>query len=212
MPTEIEWEYAARAGNAQSRYGELDAIAWYDGNSGKMTHPVGLKQANALGLYDMLGNVWEWTEDEYAGTSTKIVRGGAWNSGPRFARASTRGWISPTFRDNGVGFRCAEGLRNVPTQSASIENAADGSSARSLTRKATEGYPVPEEVFVEAYVRANAGLDDLDEVHLRELAHLEYRMGKTIDTQVLLLGGGIVNTRGKRAIDYLEKLHRPTIR
>ena len=58
LPTEAEWEYAARAGSTSSRYGELNAVAWYSGNSGKETHPVGQKQPNAWGLYDMLGNVW----------------------------------------------------------------------------------------------------------------------------------------------------------
>jgi formylglycine-generating enzyme required for sulfatase activity len=66
LPTEAEWEYAARAGSSASRYGNLDQIAWYDGNSGNRTHEVGQKQANAWGLYDTLGNVWEWVADWYA--------------------------------------------------------------------------------------------------------------------------------------------------
>ena len=65
LPTEAEWEYAARAGTTGARYGELDAIAWYGGNSGSKTHDVGTKQPNAWGLYDMLGNVWQWTADWY---------------------------------------------------------------------------------------------------------------------------------------------------
>ena len=67
LPTEAEWEYAARAGTSGDRYGNLDAIAWYALNSGRKTHPVGRKLANAWGLYDMLGNVWEWVDDHYGG-------------------------------------------------------------------------------------------------------------------------------------------------
>ena len=63
LPTEAEREYAARAGTTGVRYGELDSIAWYSGNSGRTTHPVGQKRASAWGLHDMLGNVWEWVAD-----------------------------------------------------------------------------------------------------------------------------------------------------
>jgi formylglycine-generating enzyme required for sulfatase activity len=65
LSTEAEWEYAARAGSTGARYGNLDQIAWYSGNSGDTTHEVGQKQANGFGLYDMLGNVWEWVADWY---------------------------------------------------------------------------------------------------------------------------------------------------
>ena len=63
LPTEAEWEYAARAGTTGARYGELDEIAWYRDNSGGTTHPVGQKRANAWGLHDMLWNVLEWVAD-----------------------------------------------------------------------------------------------------------------------------------------------------
>ena len=66
LPTEAEWEYAARAGAATQRGASLDEIAWYADNSGDETHPVGQKKPNAWGLYDMLGNVREWVEDVYA--------------------------------------------------------------------------------------------------------------------------------------------------
>ncbi len=65
LPTEAEWEYAARGRSLGSRYGSLDSIAWYWSNSGGRTNEVGRKQPNRYGLYDMLGNVWEWTADWY---------------------------------------------------------------------------------------------------------------------------------------------------
>src|SRR5258708_34035509 len=65
LPTEAEWEYAARGGDTSARYGAVDSVAWYNANSGSKTHEVGQKQANGYGLYDTLGNVWEWTADWY---------------------------------------------------------------------------------------------------------------------------------------------------
>ena len=110
LPTEKEWEYAARAGTAGARYGALDAIAWYSGNSGGTTHLVALKEANAYGLYDMLGNVLEWTSDNYD-TGTKAVRGGSWNLDAKIVRASFRLRVVPTTRDGNFGFRCVGEFR-----------------------------------------------------------------------------------------------------
>ena len=101
LPTEAEWEYAARAGTTGVRYGQLDEIAWYEGNSGRSRHPVGEKQANAWGLHDMLGNVAEWTADwyqSYPGADDefdftgldRVVRGGSWEHGARSVRAAER--------------------------------------------------------------------------------------------------------------------------
>jgi formylglycine-generating enzyme required for sulfatase activity len=112
LPTEQEWEYAARAGTTGSRYGTLDAVAWYYGNSGRTTHPVGLKQPSAFGLYDMLGNVWEWTVSDYDTTGKyKTVRGGSWLYGTRSVRASLRNGSEPSLRFNNLGFRCVGELR-----------------------------------------------------------------------------------------------------
>lgn len=104
LPTEEEWEYAARAGDPNARYGKLGSIAWYGDNSG--THEVQQKDPNRWGLYDMLGNVWEWTADLYAGSQSPLVRGGAWDSDARFVRVSYRNVLGPTYRDGTVGFRC----------------------------------------------------------------------------------------------------------
>ena len=65
LPTEGDWEYAARGDSAVSRYGPLESIAWYDGNSNDRTHTVATKKPNPFGVFDMLGNVWEWVQDSY---------------------------------------------------------------------------------------------------------------------------------------------------
>ncbi len=120
LPTEAEWEYAARGGTTGPYAGDLEAMAWYDQNSGGMTHPVAKKQANAWGLYDMHGNVWEWTADWYASSyssgavtdptgpstgSNRVVRGGGWDYGARFCRSAFRHNLSPDDRGGNLGFR-----------------------------------------------------------------------------------------------------------
>ena len=113
LPTEAQWEYAARGGNKSRGYtysgsNNVGRVAWYNGNSGKKTSDVGGKQANELGLYDMSGNVWEWCLDWYAknayashsgknpiythGGSRRVLRGGGWNGYPRDVRAANRDW------------------------------------------------------------------------------------------------------------------------
>ena len=108
LPTEAEWEYAARAGSTASRYGDLDAVGWYSGNSGRETHEVGQKEPNGWKLYDMLGNVWEWVADwydEHSGQG-RVVRGGSWINSPRDVRASYRSWYPPGNGLYNLGFRC----------------------------------------------------------------------------------------------------------
>ena len=121
LPTEAEWEYAARAGTSGDRYGNLDAIAWYGANSGKRTHPVGQKAPNAWGLHDMLGNVWEWGADWYGGYPggsvtdpvgpesgsyrVRVTRGGSWLISARYCRAPNRGNFSSGGRYAYLGFR-----------------------------------------------------------------------------------------------------------
>ncbi|WP_425246509.1 formylglycine-generating enzyme family protein [Streptomyces sp. NEAU-NA10] len=110
LPTEAEWEHACRAGTTGPRYGALDAIAWYRGNSDERIHEVGGRQPNAWGLHDMLGNVWEWCWDLYDpevyGTY-RVLRGGGWFDDHWSCRASVRRRSHPTFRVDDVGFRVA---------------------------------------------------------------------------------------------------------
>ncbi len=126
LPTEAEWEYAARGGERGAKDNHLysgsntiDEVAWYDGNSGGQTHPVGQKKANQLGLYDMSGNVWEWCADwygEYPAAaqrnptgpgrgSDRVLRGGGWISSPQYCRAANRDNGNPDARSGYVGFR-----------------------------------------------------------------------------------------------------------
>jgi formylglycine-generating enzyme required for sulfatase activity len=148
LPTEAEWEYAARAGTTGPRYGKLDDIAWYADNSGRQRidndelwrthrdnpdyclrqlldngdapHPVGQKQPNPWGLYDMLGNVWQWTDDWYHGSyehqragnepggnsGPKVRRGGSWAYGSQDERASARNFWGADQKGWCLGFRC----------------------------------------------------------------------------------------------------------
>jgi formylglycine-generating enzyme len=113
LPTEAEWEYACRAGTSGARYGRLDEIAWYRGNSQERVHEVGGKLPNAWGLYDMLGNVWEWCWDLYdaeAYGAYRVLRGGGWFDERWSCRASVRRRSHPTFRIDDVGFRVARSI------------------------------------------------------------------------------------------------------
>lgn len=111
LPSEAEWEFACRAGTNAVRYGELDDIAWYKGNSNGSIQPVGQKEPNAWGLYDMLGNVWEWCEDVYDPTvygSYRIFRGGGWSDEERGCLVTNRRRSHPTFTIDDLGFRIAK--------------------------------------------------------------------------------------------------------
>ena len=111
LPTEAEWEYACKAGEIGIRYGELNNIAWYKDNSSMTSHIVGQKEPNSWGLYDMLGNVWEWCSDIYDETvygSYRIFRGGGWADEERSVMATTRRRSHPLkFKIDDLGFRIA---------------------------------------------------------------------------------------------------------
>ena len=124
LPTEAEWEYAARGGRKSKGYqysgsSNISDVAWYDGNSGNKTHPVGTKQANELGIYDMSGNVYEWCQDwkgSYVNSSQtnptgavsgsyRVYRGGSWYYDARYCRSSYRNSGAPGCRLNRLGLR-----------------------------------------------------------------------------------------------------------
>jgi formylglycine-generating enzyme required for sulfatase activity len=125
LPTEAEWEYAARSGGQNQKYSGTSDVtllgnyAWYGTNAGSTTHPVGQKQANGLGLYDMSGNVWEWVSDWYGAYSStaqtnptgattgshRVNRGGSGSGGAAGGRASGRGNGAPGDRNISIGFR-----------------------------------------------------------------------------------------------------------
>jgi formylglycine-generating enzyme required for sulfatase activity len=128
LPSEAEWEYACRAGTTGDYAGNLDEMAWHDGNSNKKTHPVGEKLPNAFGLYDMHGNVWEWCEDvwhnDYKGApsdgaawlsggdpSRRVLRGGSWNPNGWYCRSAYRYWYGAGVRNNDYGFRVVVAAR-----------------------------------------------------------------------------------------------------
>lgn len=127
LPSEAEWEYAARGGQSSGHFAysggdKLDEVGWYRENSHEETKEVGLKLANELGLYDMSGNVWEWCEDQYHETyrsapkdgsawlglktdAGRVLRGGSWDYDPEDCRPSYRLSVRPADRNYSVGFR-----------------------------------------------------------------------------------------------------------
>jgi formylglycine-generating enzyme required for sulfatase activity len=110
LPSEAEWEHACRAGTNGVRYAELEAIAWYAGNSGGVLHDVGTKDPNSWGLYDMIGNVWEWCWDVFDPQvygPYRVFRGGGFSDPPHGCRASCRRKSHPTFVIDDLGFRLA---------------------------------------------------------------------------------------------------------
>ena len=113
LPFEAEWQYACKAGTTGYTYGKLHDIAWYNENSNGQIHDVGQKEPNAWGLYDMLGNVWEWCYDLYDETvygSYRIFRGGSWAETARGCGATCRRRSHPTFHIDDLGFRLARSI------------------------------------------------------------------------------------------------------
>ncbi|MDR1165543.1 MAG: formylglycine-generating enzyme family protein [Deltaproteobacteria bacterium] len=126
LPTEAEWEYAARAGTTTAYFfgddeGSLGTYAWFSGNSGDKTHPVGGKSPNPWRLYDIYGNVWEWVQDFYggysgsaatdpkgpSGGSARVIRGCGWDFTAVYCRSAFRNWDSPEYRFHNLGLRVA---------------------------------------------------------------------------------------------------------
>lgn len=126
LPTEAQWEFAARGGNKTKGYkyagsDDINDVAWYDKNSKDKTHPVGKKAPNELGLFDMSGNVWEWCQDRYDGYTdapqtdpegpedgdNRVNRGGGWDNNARFCRVSDRFNSTPTRAGRYLGLRLA---------------------------------------------------------------------------------------------------------
>ncbi len=132
LPTEVEWEYTCRAGSDTDYAGgnSLGVMGWYKNNSGKTTHSVARKKANALGLFDMHGNVWEWVEDSYdykGGVvkytyrniiktpmrnrgSDRVSRGGSWYGDASRCRSADRDFLSPGYKYYNLGYRLSKQL------------------------------------------------------------------------------------------------------
>lgn len=119
LPTEAEWEYAARAGTTENQVNNLTSAAWYIANSKNRTHPVGQKSPNGWGLYDMHGNVSEWCQNWYGSYpggnvtdptgpsrgSNRVYRGSAWHDPAKFLHSTNRGSLTPDSRHYDLGFR-----------------------------------------------------------------------------------------------------------
>ncbi|MCB9639682.1 MAG: formylglycine-generating enzyme family protein [Myxococcales bacterium] len=129
LPTEAEWEFAARAGETGTLYGPLDQIAWFYANSGSRTQPVAQKEPNAWGLYDVLGNVWEWCYDAYdgqayktlppvdplcEGTGYRVKRGSAWLNVAWGVRLAERNKSLPDEQNYALGVRLVRGYPSPP--------------------------------------------------------------------------------------------------
>ncbi len=145
LPTEAEWERACRGGTTRATWlgannqRTLNAIAWWGDNSGDETHPVGQKAVNPYGLYDMLGNVWEWcgdamrrydaapVRDPYDTTSSpfRVRRGGSWLSDAWFVRAAYRVALEPSIRDDDLGLRLARS-RSAPGEAGEAGGTTGG--------------------------------------------------------------------------------------
>lgn len=113
LPSESEWNYAAIGGNYSKGFkysgsNNIDDVAWYKNNSDQRTHPVGCKQANELGIYDMSGNVSEWCKDIYSeGGTAYVIKGGNWNNNNDFCTIDHRSCCGPSFCYDYLGLRLA---------------------------------------------------------------------------------------------------------
>jgi formylglycine-generating enzyme required for sulfatase activity len=165
LPSEAEWEYACRAGTETAfndgsactapdgKDAALERLGWYDKNSGNSTHPVGEKEPNAWGLYDMHGNVWEWCADHWHGNyngapadgsawvnadategADRVVRGGSWFFSAWRCRSASRRWFVPSDRLFSLGFRLVLAPSSTVEPVRSLEHEQAGQSARRAER------------------------------------------------------------------------------
>jgi formylglycine-generating enzyme required for sulfatase activity len=172
LPSETQWEYACRAGTGAARWyaDELSEIAWYAENSFSETHSVGQKQSNGWGLHDMLGNVWEWCEEqcspygrgEGAASAGGVIRGSSWLIRARYIRTASRHRFGPQYRNRDLGFRCAESRSPGPGRRA--ERAASENENRWLNLAGRDEDRVAFPAVVPVRV-----LSDLEELTIRTL-------------------------------------------
>ena len=195
LPTEAEWEFAARGGNNSKHFkysgsNNINDVAWYDGNSGSKTHPVGTKAPNELGIYDMTGNVWEWCEDWYGdyrvsaqtnpqGPSqgfNRVYRGGSWRSLARYCPVSGRYGLTPGSRDDTLGFRLAAGGLTDEEMTANIYTLTDDEARTNLSS------------FKETLVQRGLTFNEVDEVfnkyqeHEDQYENLDEKTSELIET------------------------------
>jgi formylglycine-generating enzyme required for sulfatase activity len=186
LPTEAQWEYACRAGTTGQYAGDgnLGDMGWYGGNSGNTTHPVGQKQPNAWGLYDMHGNVWEWCLDWYgnypggsvrdptgpsSGTN-RVLRGGCWNIYAFYCRSAYRSRLVPGYRNNILGFRLALALTTT-----------EGIADRLPEQTPSSGYIVlPGDTAMKIAKKIGASIDDLGKAN-PGIDWRRLRVGQTIN-------------------------------
>ncbi len=176
LPSEVQWEYACRAGTETARYREdLDQIAWYGENSGGETHPVGQKAPNDLGLYDTLGNVYEWCQDEWTDNYQKkalprgtrpasvphIIRGGSWHSDSENVRAAFRDRVESSGGIGNLGFRCVELSAPGP-----VDRTHEGELARKHSR-GRDPSSGPRSIYVDASGMEAVAFETLAPVRVR---------------------------------------------
>ena len=226
LPTEAQWEFAASDGNKSKGYvysggNNIDKIAWYVENSQKRTHPVGMKQANGLGLYDMNGNVKEWCRDWYdfvwshdpetlsgmKSNSSRVIRGGSWDDRADICRSAYRLSSGPSFRYNSVGFRVA--LVPVDSQSSASSDdvgktqaemkTVDHAIVADATSKKTEYKTIVLPGGIELkLVKIEPGSFTIKEVNKTITLTREYWLGETEVTQgqYAAIMDGVVNEKG----------------
>ncbi|HLX64801.1 MAG TPA: formylglycine-generating enzyme family protein [Planctomycetota bacterium] len=204
LPTEAQWEYACRAGTQTRFYSgdadkDLDAIGWYSENSDLKTHPVGEKKANAFGLYDMHGNVWQWCQDAYvphyeklpavdpfnAKGIARLLHGGSFLiKFPRGCRAAIRYGYTPADKGNVIGFRVAA-ASDVQKEEIAGKLKSDAAGNVVETKDGKETYEL--ELSVELKKKAA----ELNGANVRVTGALEVRPGAEGKQRKIMVVGEI---------------------